>query len=355
MRLRRRRRESTPSGSCSTASASWPGSSFITSGDLADGPARRRRDRSVEPLLLRWLDVDARRRANGRRDLDDSRGSGKNEIKDYIRYLDLLHDRMLARYPGAHTVVVGFSQGRRRRRPDGPRSAGAPIARLISLGSHGSPRSRDRSACISGRSTHTRRRPQRSLRDVRRPRRRTKAPDRCRGVRATSWSSTAVTRSSARSSRPWSAERSALSTPPIHRSPILLGRLAFSSYAGAEANRRWAAIRSRVAMLSADSSYRAWAAVDEPRRSPIAVTVSSYCTGPTRSRTRSPGLTDLDGLAPSPFDLHLAAGDGLRCLRSRLVEAGGPQPLVRCEFRKGAGASLCWFGVRSVWTAGRDE
>src|SRR4051812_10601385 len=34
-----------------------------------------------------------------------------NEIRDYVRYLDLLHEAVVADHPRARTVVVGFSQG----------------------------------------------------------------------------------------------------------------------------------------------------------------------------------------------------------------------------------------------------
>lgn len=34
-----------------------------------------------------------------------------NEITDYVRYLDLLHERFATKYPAAKTVAVGFSQG----------------------------------------------------------------------------------------------------------------------------------------------------------------------------------------------------------------------------------------------------
>lgn len=45
-----------------------------------------------------------------------------NEIRDYVRYLDTLHDEMALKHPEARTVVVGFSQG------------GATAARWAQLG-----------------------------------------------------------------------------------------------------------------------------------------------------------------------------------------------------------------------------
>ena len=40
-----------------------------------------------------------------------TREDRQNEIKDYVRYLDLLHERFAAKHARARTVVVGFSQG----------------------------------------------------------------------------------------------------------------------------------------------------------------------------------------------------------------------------------------------------
>lgn len=40
-----------------------------------------------------------------------TREDRENEIKDYVRYLDLLHAALMARAPRARTIVVGFSQG----------------------------------------------------------------------------------------------------------------------------------------------------------------------------------------------------------------------------------------------------
>jgi predicted esterase len=51
-----------------------------------------------------------------------TREDRQNEIRDYVRYLDLLHDEMTSKHPGARTVVVGFSQG------------GATAARWAQLG-----------------------------------------------------------------------------------------------------------------------------------------------------------------------------------------------------------------------------
>jgi predicted esterase len=51
-----------------------------------------------------------------------TREDRENEIRDYVRYLDLLHDEVSKRHPRAHTVVVGFSQG------------GATAARWAQLG-----------------------------------------------------------------------------------------------------------------------------------------------------------------------------------------------------------------------------
>jgi predicted esterase len=40
-----------------------------------------------------------------------TREDRENEIKDYVRYLDLLHHGLALAHPRARTVVVGFSQG----------------------------------------------------------------------------------------------------------------------------------------------------------------------------------------------------------------------------------------------------
>jgi predicted esterase len=40
-----------------------------------------------------------------------TREDRENEIKDYVRYLDLLHSAIAASHPEARTTVVGFSQG----------------------------------------------------------------------------------------------------------------------------------------------------------------------------------------------------------------------------------------------------
>jgi predicted esterase len=40
-----------------------------------------------------------------------TREDRENEIKDYVRYLDLLHQVLAVAHPRARTVVVGFSQG----------------------------------------------------------------------------------------------------------------------------------------------------------------------------------------------------------------------------------------------------
>ncbi len=51
-----------------------------------------------------------------------TREDRQNEIRDYVRYLDLLHDEVATKHPRARTVVVGFSQG------------GATAARWAQLG-----------------------------------------------------------------------------------------------------------------------------------------------------------------------------------------------------------------------------
>ena len=51
-----------------------------------------------------------------------TREDRQNEIRDYVRYLDLLHDEVARKHPGADTVVLGFSQG------------GATAARWAQLG-----------------------------------------------------------------------------------------------------------------------------------------------------------------------------------------------------------------------------
>ena len=40
-----------------------------------------------------------------------TREDRENEIRDYVRYLDLLHDHVARKHPRAKTAVVGFSQG----------------------------------------------------------------------------------------------------------------------------------------------------------------------------------------------------------------------------------------------------
>jgi predicted esterase len=52
-----------------------------------------------------------------------TREDRETEMRDYIRYLDLLHERIAASHRAARTVVVGFSQG------------GATAARWAALGS----------------------------------------------------------------------------------------------------------------------------------------------------------------------------------------------------------------------------
>jgi predicted esterase len=51
-----------------------------------------------------------------------TREDRENEIRDYVRYLDLLHEQVAKKHPRARTVVVGFSQG------------GATAARWAQLG-----------------------------------------------------------------------------------------------------------------------------------------------------------------------------------------------------------------------------
>src|SRR4051812_39566728 len=77
--------------------------------DLADGRRLVIAPEALNRYYLTSTSVPASERPVGATWM--TREDRENEIKDYVRYLDLLHRRIAADHPHARTVVVGFSQG----------------------------------------------------------------------------------------------------------------------------------------------------------------------------------------------------------------------------------------------------
>ena len=78
-------------------------------GDLADGRRLVIAPEALNRYYAASASVPAKDRAVGATWM--TREDRENEIKDYVRYLDLLHSAVAASQPGARTIVVGFSQG----------------------------------------------------------------------------------------------------------------------------------------------------------------------------------------------------------------------------------------------------
>lgn len=78
-------------------------------GDLADGPRMVIAPEALNRYYVASTSVPASDRAVGATWM--TREDRQNEIKDYVRYLDLLHGEITKAHPGVRTIVVGFSQG----------------------------------------------------------------------------------------------------------------------------------------------------------------------------------------------------------------------------------------------------
>jgi predicted esterase len=77
--------------------------------DLAEGPRLVVAPEALNRYYTADLSVPAHERAVGATWM--TREDRDTEMRDYIRYLDLLHERFAADHSAARTVVVGFSQG----------------------------------------------------------------------------------------------------------------------------------------------------------------------------------------------------------------------------------------------------
>jgi len=88
--------------------------------DLGDGPRLVVAPEALNRYYAASVSVPASERPVGATWM--TREDRQNEIRDYVRYLDLLHDEVARTHPRARTVVVGFSQG------------GATAARWAQLG-----------------------------------------------------------------------------------------------------------------------------------------------------------------------------------------------------------------------------
>ena len=89
-------------------------------GDLADGRRLVIAPEALNRYYAASASVPASERPVGATWM--TREDRENEIRDYVRYLDLLHDHVARKHPRARTAVVGFSQG------------GATAARWAQLG-----------------------------------------------------------------------------------------------------------------------------------------------------------------------------------------------------------------------------
>jgi predicted esterase len=89
-------------------------------GDLADGRRMVIAPEALNRYYSASTSVPASERPVGATWM--TREDRQNEIRDYVRYLDLLHDEVAKKHPNARTIVVGFSQG------------GATAARWAQLG-----------------------------------------------------------------------------------------------------------------------------------------------------------------------------------------------------------------------------
>ena len=78
-------------------------------GDLADGRRLVIAPEALNRYYTLGAAVPAKDRPVGATWM--TREDRDNEIKDYVRYLDLLHDSVAKTHPLARTVVLGFSQG----------------------------------------------------------------------------------------------------------------------------------------------------------------------------------------------------------------------------------------------------
>ena len=78
-------------------------------GDLADGQRLVIAPEALNRYYAATASVPASERPVGATWM--TRENRENEIRDYVRYLDLLHDEISKRHSRARTFVVGFSQG----------------------------------------------------------------------------------------------------------------------------------------------------------------------------------------------------------------------------------------------------
>ena len=83
---------------------------FITYfGDLADGRRLVIAPEALNRYYAVGASVPAKDRPVGATWM--TREDRESEIRDYVRYLDLLHDTHVRKHPHARTIVAGFSQG----------------------------------------------------------------------------------------------------------------------------------------------------------------------------------------------------------------------------------------------------
>ena len=78
-------------------------------GDLANGRRLVIAPEALNRYYAAPLSVPASERPVGATWM--TREDRENEIRDYVRYLDLLYDQVARKHPRARTAVVGFSQG----------------------------------------------------------------------------------------------------------------------------------------------------------------------------------------------------------------------------------------------------
>ena len=78
-------------------------------GDLTDGRRLVIAPEALNRYYAAGASVPAKDRPVGATWM--TREDRENEIKDYVRYLDLLHDAVAKDHPTARTIVAGFSQG----------------------------------------------------------------------------------------------------------------------------------------------------------------------------------------------------------------------------------------------------
>jgi predicted esterase len=77
--------------------------------DLANGKRAIVAPEALNRYYTVGLSVPAQERPVGATWM--TREDRENEMRDYVRYLDLLHARVTLDHPGARTIVLGFSQG----------------------------------------------------------------------------------------------------------------------------------------------------------------------------------------------------------------------------------------------------